>query len=254
MPEWPKLLHANLRDVGDDDHHTYPIPTAGLSADAVTAAKIAADAVTAAEIATDAVDTAHIATDAVANSEIAPDSITSGLIVDGAVGTADLADAAVTAAKLAVSSTANAGQDDWELKYPRTADNPAWMDNDTGTSMNITPPDAGSQGFTLGSPDYWPYPDVVSVRAYVDKPDDVYMEFRAVLHDGTKETLWSKSSGFNSAFSGWQNYAFAAPRRDISHYEIFTSDKDNMSGGAPYTQIMELRPTVRLHHTHSHGI
>lgn len=45
MADWPKLLHSNLRGLAQDDHHTYPVPTAGLATDAVTTPKIAAGAV-----------------------------------------------------------------------------------------------------------------------------------------------------------------------------------------------------------------
>lgn len=42
--------HIELGGIGSGDHHTYPIPTAGLATDAVTAAKIAAGAVGATQL------------------------------------------------------------------------------------------------------------------------------------------------------------------------------------------------------------
>lgn len=100
--------HDDLVDIRADQHHVYPIPTAGIADRAVTGAKIADLAVTMDKIADGAVTTAKIADLNVTTAKIADLAVTTGKLASLAVTEPKIATGAVTEPKIATGAVTEA--------------------------------------------------------------------------------------------------------------------------------------------------
>ena len=87
---------------------TFPLGTANIANDAITAAKIAANAVGSSEIGNNAVGSSEIQPNAVGNSELASGAVTGPKIQGSSVVTSKIQDGAVTGAKIASGAVTTA--------------------------------------------------------------------------------------------------------------------------------------------------
>lgn len=173
--------HGELGGIGSGDHHQYPVPSAGIDTDAVTAAKIAAGAVTASELdgtypdgSVDAIDLSfdpasqtelddHAATSGAHHTKYSPPSgiialwsgaitgIPSGWVLcDGLNGTPNLQDRFVVGAGATYAVDATGGASTHTLTTSELASHTHGVKGSTSTSSNNTP-SHGSSSSTAAS-------------------------------------------------------------------------------------------------------